>query len=265
MYFDNGGFYRFVNNIKVYYPFSDRNAWENASWTMSYDPKVKGWISMHDWNPTFVIPGKAHFMSVNNNTIWKHNVRCDSYCNFYGIDYPFEIEFVSATGPQVNSLRNIEYYLEVYNNYNNCKDKFHILDENFDQAIVYNSEQISGMLNLKLKPKNNPLALISSPVVNINSIDILYSKEEHKYRFNQFWDITKNRGEFSPSNATMFITSENGYEKRINQFYVNYNKSPFERKKFRHNVNKIFLRKNVSGKNNFLFKFAYEKLLTSPR
>jgi hypothetical protein len=244
---------------------TDTAYFEDISWTISYDVKIKAWLSFHDWKPSAMIPSKTSFMTVDKDSIWKHNLRCDSYCNYYNKDYPFEIEFVSATGPQVNSLRNIEYYLEVYNNYNNCKDKFHILDENFDQAIVYNSEQISGMLNLKLKPKNNPLALISSPVVNINSIDILYSKEEHKYRFNQFWDITKNRGEFSPSNATMFITSENGYEKRINQFYVNYNKSPFERKKFRHNVNKIFLRKNVSGKNNFLFKFAYEKLLTSPR
>jgi hypothetical protein len=263
MYFDNGGFYRFVNNIKVYYPFSDRNAWENASWTMSYDPKVKGWISMHDWNPTFVIPGKAHFMSVNNNTIWKHNVRCDSYCNFYGIDYPFEIEFVSATGQTVTSMRNVEYILEAYKYHHDCRDKFHVLDENFDYAIIYNSEQVSGLLELNLKSKSNPLDLLSYPQIMSNYIKINFSKEENKYRFNQFWDITKNRGEFSSVNIPMFNTQSNGYIFDINTDYVDYQKSALERKKFRHNTNKVFLRKLKSGNTKFLFKLSNQKILQS--
>jgi hypothetical protein len=244
---------------------TDSNYFEDISWTISYDVKIEAWLSFHDWKPTQLIPSKTSFMSVNGDSIWKHHSRCDSYCNFYGVDYPFEIEFVSATGPQVNSLRSIEYYLEVYNNYNNCRDKLHILDENFDQAIIYNSEQISGMLNLQVKPKNNPLALIAQPNINLNSIDIYCSKEEQKYRFNQFWDITKNRGEFIASSTPMFISSDNGYEREINSAYVSYNKNPLERKKFRHNVNKVFLRKKISGNNNFLFKFSYEKLLNSPR
>ena len=263
MYYDDGGFYRFVNNIKVYYPFSDRNAWEDASWTMSYDPKVKGWISMHDWKPTFLIPGKAHFMSVNDNSIWKHNVRCDSYCNFYGIDYPFEIEFVSATGQTVTSMRNVEYILEAYKYHHECRDRFHVLDENFDYAIIYNSEQISGLLHLNLKSKSNPLELLSYPQIMPNYINIQFSKEENKYRFNQFWDITKNRGEFSSVNIPMFNTQSNGYIFDINTDYVDYQTSALERKKFRHNTNKVFLRKLKSGNTKFLFKLSNQKILQS--
>lgn len=251
---------------KIYCPFENGTCWENASWTISYDPKNQMWISFHDWIPTFLLPSKTHFMSVNLNSIWKHNVRCDKYTNFYGIDYPFEVEFVSATGQQVVSMRNIEYLLEAYKMHNDCRDKFHVLDSNFDQAIVYNSEQISGLLQLELKSKSNPLAMLTYPQVRSQSIGINYSKEEQKHRFNQFWDITKDRGEFAPGvNIPMFNTEPNGYKFQINPQYVNYNKPVLERKKFRHHVNRVFLRKLVSNDTKYLFKISNQKVLQSPR
>lgn len=261
-----GKFYRTVAGVKTYYDFNNTQAFENASWTISYDPKSQTWLSFHDWNPTFTIPGKAHFMSVDTNSIWKHNVRCDSYANFYGKDYPFEVEFISATGQQVNSVRNIEYLLEVYKTHNNCADKFHVLDQNFDQAIISNSEQVSGLLELNLKPKNNPVAALSYPQIQPNSIKILFSKEENKYRFNQFWDITKDRGEFNTlTNQSMFVTKANGYQYEINPTYVDYNKAALERKKFRHHVNKVWLRKVKSGDLKMLFKISNQKLIQSHR
>ena len=241
---------------------------EDASWTISYDPKSKVWLSFHDWEPTFMLPGKSHFMSVNKDTIWKHNIRTDEFCNFYNVDYPFEVEFISATGQQVNSLKSVEYLLEAYKYSNDGKDKFHVLDENFDQAIIYNSEQISGLLQLEIKPKGNPFLALNYPIVNADYIKILFAKEENKYRFNQFFDITKNRGEFDTSGLVhppMFDTKANGYEFNINPTYVNYKKSITERKKFRHNVNRVFLKKHVSNDVKFLFKIFNQKLQSSTR
>jgi hypothetical protein len=255
--------------------WDNKECWEECSWTISYDPKIKAWVSFHDWIPSFLIPGRSHFMSVAPesgsivDSIWKHNIRCDSYCNYYGVDYPFEIEFVSATGQTVNSMRSIEYLLETYNYSNDCRDKFHNLYENFDQAIVYNSEQNSGLLRLNLHVKNDPLGLLAYPQVDttLGIIDIQYSKVENKYRFNQFWDITNNRGQSLPSplNIPMFNVSCNGYVYPINPAYVNYSKNPLEHKKFRHNVNRVFLRRLVSGNNKFLFKISNQKTLQSPR
>ena len=263
--YDQKGFYKLVGGVKTYYPFTDRLAWEDASWTISYDPKNKMWLSFHDWKPSYVIPGKSHFMTVNRNSIWKHNSRCDLFCNYYGVDRPFEIEFVSATGQNVNSVRNVEYLMEAYRFYNDCGDKLHLLDENFDQAMIYNSEQISGLLELNLKSKTNPVAMLSYPQIQPQSIKILYSKEENKYRFNQFWDITNNRGEFSATNIPMFTTKANGYEFQINPQYVNYQKSALEHKKFRHNVNRVLLRKFKSSDTKIIFKISNQKLLQSLR
>lgn len=255
----------------TYYSLNNPLAFENASWTASYDPKIKAWISFHDWIPTFLLPGKNHFISVNDASIWKHNERCDSYCNFYGGEYPWEIEFVTTTGQSVTTMRSIEYMLEAYKYYNDCQDKFHVLDRNFDEAIIYNSEQISGTLQLNIKPKNNPLELLKYPRVYTDYIDILYAKEENKYRFNQFWDITKDRSEFvplnlpDPANIPMFITEANGYKFKINPDYIDYNKSPLERKKFRHYVNRVFLRRKKNGNVKFLFKMSNQKLQISYR
>ena len=255
----------------TYYSFKDKQAFEDASFTISYDPKLKAWISFHDWIPTFMLPTKNHFMTVNDSSTWKHNERCDSYCNFYGGEYPWEIEYVSSSGQNVTTTRSIEYMLEAYKYYNDCQDKFHILDRNFDEAIIYNSEQISGTLQLNIKPKNNPLELLKYPIVHTDYIDILYAKEENKYRFNQFWDVTNDRKEFYPLNLPaptyipMFITEANGYKFKINPDYIDYDKSPLERKKFRHYVNRVFLRRKLNGDVKFLFKMSNQKLQISYR
>jgi hypothetical protein len=264
---DVNEFYTDDTGVRIVYPLGSPVAFEDASWTISYDPKNKMWISFHDWIPTFLIPSKTHFMSVKNDSVWKHNSTCTSYCKYYGENYPWEVEFVSSTGQQISTLRNLEYQLEAYNYFDNCKDKFHVLDENFDDGIVYNSEQISGLLNFNIKPKNDPVGLLNFPKVTPNYIDILYTKEENKYRFNQFWDVTRDRLEFNKTQfpVPMFNTDATGYKFEINPLYIDYNKSPLQRKKFRHYFNKVFLRKRVSGDIKFLFKLSNQKIQPSYR
>ena len=189
-----------------------------------------------------------------------------SFCNYYGTDYPFEVEFSVPTNVQVNTLRSLEYYMEVFKYDENCYDRFHVLDFNFDEAIVYNSEQVSGLLNLNLMPKNNAPQILNYPQINFNNIDILFSKEEQKYRFNQFWDITDNRGEFDPAAERMiFNTAANGYVRTLNANNLNYAKFELEHKKFRHYQNTVLLRRKVSGNRNMVVSTTINKNLLSPR
>lgn len=243
----------------------DQPYFEDASWTMSFDPKNKQWLSAHDWHPTFLLPGRNHFMTVNSDSIWNHNTSCTSYCNFYGVDYPFEIEYSVSTGQNVNTIKSIEYILECYKYSNNCQDRFQLLDYNFDRAIVYNAEQNSGLLRLNLQPKNNPVIGLSYPIIGLNYTDILFSKEENRYRFNQFFDLTKDRGEFSNSELSMFITQSNGYVQQLNNKYLDYSKDSLQHKKFRNYTNRVFLRKVKSDNVKMNFKLSNTKLLYSPR
>jgi len=248
---------------------------DDASWTISYDPKGQGeWLSLHDWHPNFCLPGKNTFLTVNpldRNSLWIHNERCDLYCNYYGIDYPFEVEFTVNTGQDVNSLRSIQYLLECYKYAPNCFDRFHVLDYNFDEATIYNTEQTSGLLKLVLNPKNDPTAILQYPIINPTNINVLFSKEENKYRFNQFWDITDDRGEFfNPlipgfAQRTIWDTQPNGYVRLLNANNLNYNKADFQKKKFRHYTVSVLLRKLVSGDRKMLVMLSDVKNLLSPR
>ena len=253
---------QFQTNIQL----GDPNYFDDASWTISYDPKTKNWVSYHDWHPNLLMPGKNTFLSIQDKTIWLHNYRTDSYCNFYGVDYPFEIEYLVDTAQTVNTLRSVEYQLECYKYADNMYDRFHVLDYNFDEAVVYNTEQVSGLLRLNLQSRSNPFQLVNFPQIHANAIDILYSKVENRYRFNQFWDITADRGEYN-QNAQRVIwnTSANGYVRILNTPNMNYNKQEFQRKKFRHYLNYVFLRKKVSGDKKMLVIFTNNKNLYSPR
>jgi len=243
----------------------DPKYFDEASWTISFDVKRNAWISFHDWHPEFMIPGRNYFMTTKDNGIWIHNKNCQSFCNFYGQDYPFEIEQIINTGQAVNTIRSFEYQLEAYRYKPNCKDEYHVLDENFDRAVVYNSEQVSGMLNLRISPKNDPQGILDYPKINTASIDILYSKEENKYRFNQFYDITKDRGEFSGVTRNVWNTSPNGYIRTLNNFNLDYTKDAHQHKKFRHYNNRLFLRKTVSGNNKLRIRLTNAKLNYSHR
>jgi len=264
-----------IGDIELGNPNSQWNLYfDDASWTASYDPKKDDWLGWHDWHPNFCLPGKNTFMTVNpldRNSLWIHNERCDLYCNYYGIDYPFEVEFTVNTGQDVNSLRSIQYILECYKYAPNCYDRFHVLDFNFDEATVYNTEQTSGLLKLILNPKNDPTAILQYPIINPTNINVLFSKEENKYRFNQFWDITEDRGEFFNSlipgfaQRAIWDTQPNGYIRLLNANNLNYNKADFQKKKFRHYTVSVLLRKLVSGDRKMLVMLSDVKNLLSPR
>jgi hypothetical protein len=295
----------FTLDGKGIYMIGDPRLFIPASWTVSYDPKNEFWISFHDWHPDLVIPAKSLFFTTKLNTVWKHNFNCQNYCNYYGVDYPFEIEFPVQTGQTVATVKSIEYILECYKKADNCVDQYHVLDYNFDNAVIYNSEQISGYLNLNIFPKNNVTLSLEYPkfnqnipmiftnpvnnqaqLTNIPGFDILFSKEENKYRFNQFWDITKDRGEFPigagyPPSGTlipgttellgtyteqnMWVTNPDGYTRQLNFNNLDFAKPLLQRKRFRHYLNFIALRKEVSGNVNMIIKNVDSKNQLSPR
>ena len=262
--------------VKPQIEVGDPTFFDDVSWTVSYDPKAKVWISFHDWHPELVMPSTDHFFTTKTKangeaSIWRHNDRCDLFHNYYGESYPFEVEVPVTTGMNVATIRSLEYQLEayIYDGIlgNACaSDRFHDLDFNFDELIIYNSEQVSGQLNLTLNPKSDPFAARQYPIINPSSIDVLYSKEEQKYRINQFWDITDDRGEFNPNTQqTIFNTDGSGYKRLLNLNNLDYNKPQLQRKKFRHYQNNIFLSKRMSTDRKMLFKMNTTKLQASFR
>lgn len=253
------------NSTKI--ELSDKTYFNDISWTISYSLMDKSFISWHDWHPNWVVQRDNHFLTIKGDSVWKHNQRYDSFCNFYGVDYPFEIEFVSSSGQQIETIRSIEYLLEVYKYKNFGRDRFHIFNENFDRLIVHNSEQISPLLNIT-KSSQNPEENLEFPrksTKNSVSYDILSFKEENKYRINHFWDSVKDRGEFTNAEFHLYPVDESGYRNTINPLAIDIDKPEEQRKKFRHYYNKFRFTKTISDENKFLVKLANIKKQVSLR
>lgn len=251
------------NNIEI--SLRDEKYFNDISWTLSYSPTEEAFISYHDWHPDWIIQTENHFLSVKGKGVWKHNESYESFCNFFGKDFPFELEVTSNSGQQIETVRNIEYILEVYKYKNSGRDRFHVLNENFDRLIVHNTEQISPLLNL-VKGNPNPEENLKYPKKASNiSYDVTFFKEENKYRVNQFWDSVKDRGEFTNSEVHLFPTDESGYKQIINPAALDINKLEEQRKKFRHYFNKFRLIKTISGDKKFLSKILNIKKLLSSR
>ena len=254
-----------INNTKV--SVMDDTYFEDASWTISYDPKQKIFISYHDWHPDWIIPGERHIMTVKNNAIWLHNNSCNNECNFYNIVYPWEVELIISEGQNNTILRSIEYFLESGKYYNNCNDFHMVLDDNFDEVIISNNEQCSGILSLNLQSKNDLTQLFGYPYYNVRTekIEILYAKEEQKYRINQFADIIRDRGEYTHHNFPIWHTETNGYVKKLNKLAIDINKPVQLQKKFRNVWHKVKLTKNQTHGNKMILKFVNTKQLNSFR
>ena len=206
----------------------------------------------------------------NVSSFWRHNVRCDLFSNFYGTDYPWEIDLISNTGQAVNTIRSIEYQLETYvykgTMDNACGgDAYEDLNFNFDQATIYNNEQVSGLLLLNMSPYNDPWNELTYPIIGSQNISVLADKVEHKFRLNQFWDITNDRGEFTNAEQPIWGTSCNGYVRTLNSINLNYNKPETQRKKFRHYSNHVLLRRMQSNNRKMLLRLNNTKLNLSQR
>lgn len=249
-------------------PFGDLRYFEDASWTLSFDCNTKRFISWHDWHPSHVLPSKIGFFTSNglSGRLWRHNYSHQSFANFYGKNYPVEIEYYTNTQVTETILQSVEWLLESYQYAPNGVDKFLNYDVNFNQIMVYNNEQNSTLQNMFLKPWNDPYAALNYPNFSGPTRQVLYQKVENKYRINDFYDYTKNRGQFFvTSNVPMITTNANGYTFNTNTAYFDLSKPWNQLKRMRFMGTRIFMRKTNLGKNSLTIRYANTKNQYSPR
>ena len=248
--------------------FGDPRYFEDASWTLSFDCNAKKFISWHDWHPSHVIPSKVGFFTSKglSGKLWRHNYDMQRFANFYGVDYPVEIEYYTNTQVTESVLQSVEWLLESYQYAPNGTDKFLNYDENFDQIMIYNNEQNSTLQNIFLKPWNNPYIALTYPNFSGSTRQVLYQKVENKYRLNDFYDYTKDRGQFFvTSNTPMIATSANGYTFNTNTAYFDLSKPWNQLKRMRFMGTRIFMRKRNLGNNSLTIRYANTKNQHSPR
>ena len=256
-----------IKNETYFLTKRDKFNEKDCSWTMSYKASEGYYIGWHDWHPIAYLNNTENMFTIfDDSKIYKHNATTSSFCNFYGVDYPFAFELPVNSQQNVELLNTIEYQ-SVGLTYDNNLNTTTFLDKTFNKVIIRNDEQISGELNLTQPQRNNILSFLKSSTYNpvSNQFDIQINKVENKFRLNDFFDITKDRGETSNTPSSLFNFDESGYKFTLNQSAIDYNKSQFEKKRFRHKYTKVYFELTNSSIYKLIFDLSNFKTTFSSR
>ncbi len=233
---------------------------DDASWTISYDPKEKKFISFHDWVPELTMGTKTHFITSKGTNLWRHNLNTGLFANYYGIDYPFAVEVPMSGQGADNTIESIEYLMEAYNYKANQYDKYNQYADGFDRMMVVNPEQATLWMDLQIQPYNDPFATLAFPNISTTGTqNTLYSRVENKYRVSNIYDYTNDRGATvqtgSLTTVQAIVTDPNGYTFNINGVYTDANKPTQQKKKMRHYNNRIYLQRSIVGNNSMTLRY----------
>lgn len=201
-----------INN-KFYYgdveiSLIDKRYFINKSFTISYNFNTNSWTSFHSYIPNYYIENTNYFMTGNKNNIYSHHLTNKSYQVYNGKLFPFEIELNDKFTINNKILSSVSYYLDVVR-FHNDGATYYNNNVGFNKAIIYNSNQTTGILDLVLTDNNNLFENKKYPILAYDSTKVLQVNKEGRYSFNQF----KNR---RIGNKPMFLEEKNGVNKHIN-------------------------------------------------
>lgn len=122
--------------------FTNKEFFEDRSFTISYSFLSDSWVSFHSYLPYYLLNDHSTFFS---NGPFKHN-REYSYQQYYGDKKDFVIDFITTLSPQeiktysYSSIRAKMYKYDVFSK------QFQDDTTTFDRGIIYNSRQTSGLV-----------------------------------------------------------------------------------------------------------------------
>lgn len=246
---------------------TDTRYFKDASWTMSYKADEGYWIGWHDHHPIAYLNDTENLFSISSNSvIYKHDPYATTFCNFYGITYPHGFKIPVNDGQNISLLNTIEYQA-IGQTYDEFLNTTTYLDKNYNKVIISNNEQISGELNITQPKRNSITSFLKSISYNssTNQFDVQVNKSENKFRINDFFDITKDRGELSNTPSSLINFDQTGYKFTINQSAIDYNKSQFQRQRFRHKFSEVYFELTDSSIYKMIFNLSNFKTTYSAR
>lgn len=248
----------FYSNNKII-SIEDERYFDNASWTIGYSPVTESWISYYSFIPNYYVEQQNYFQSgiqggAIDSSVWNHLLTNKSYQIFYNKFYNFEIEAITKTDFNSKILSAINYRNEVLR-YTNNYDWKYMKNITFNQCIIDNTRQTSGLLNLEVNDKNN-LSKGLTEILTGNSISIPISQLDDIWRFNKFSDVTKDPDSINP----LFIFNSSNAYKELNLDAIDY-KKPFNMLK-RERLKSDWFKIRLINSTHSRYKFIFKSLLT---
>jgi len=229
-----------------------------CSWTVAYSPIIGNWISYYSFKPNYYIAYSEYFQTGINNGpqeefgLWSHYSFQSSYQVFYGKLYPFIIEYPLTTSGTNSELHHIEYWLDVRKYYN----KYDVADAygvGFNKAIVYNSFQNTGLLELVHQKEEDLYQHLDYPLHKVNSVEILQTEINHKWSFN----FLHNRIRNERSGLPIWLSDCAQIEKTLDDRLLDYSYQYLDYMRGDHFLVRLINDKESRFK--FIFRFATDQ------
>lgn len=161
---------------------------DKDSWTLSYSPEEKGWISFHSYTPHLYMYDRFNMYTEHNGSIWKFNSG-NHYHVYFNEKYPHIIEFIAISNGFYSGIhKHLELKTEA--NIYVAPPNLVIRDTNatFNRGLFYNSKQSTGYLNLI--QSINGESLLENMIESSKSIRI--STQDSVWRISDLKDYTVN-------------------------------------------------------------------------
>lgn len=189
----------------------------------------------------------------------RHLTNITLYNNYYGRIEPYIIEYPFSTSPNTEILQSVIDYTKAFQytldgtgvfNYN---DKIEVDDMWFNNVIIYNGQQSSGILEMVSKPHHNLQTYMSYPLYRSDRKTITYTKCNNFYHYNTFWSIVKDKS------LPLFLTSceSLSIDKIVNQSNMDYSTRSFKKESFRSKDLRIRHILNDRSDVNLVSQFIY--------
>lgn len=157
----------------------------NKKTTLSYSFDYNVWVCYHDYDPNFILYTRNRLLSlVNTDTnvdIYQHNIK-DKYGIYYenNSNFPIYPSYIEPVFNQPDNLSKVfkSIYWQTIVNSLSTGEVFY--DESFTQILVYNNNQCTGIIDLKIDK-------------NLFTTDENIRDVEYNWKFNEFRDIVINR------------------------------------------------------------------------
>lgn len=239
----------------------DPKDFEDVSWTVSYSPLYDSWVSYYSFTPDYAVSFNDYFQTGHNNEdnkrgVWSHLLTNKSFQVFYGekyswtIEVPFKNEYVSKV------LEAVNISADTYR-YHNEFDYAHARKKSFDSAIIYNSTNNTGTLNLSYSDAADDYKY---PIQTNNTTQTIKATH-HKgtIRFNYFF----NRVADENNNLPIWNWDDNEILKTLDHRALTYTKkNPLERMRGQSFL--LRLSQNSSSQYKQLYKWSFGKEHTDP-
>ena len=273
IYLNNGtynGIYLITHGASPIYTkleFTDTSYFCNKSWTISYSPLTKTWISFYSFVPNYFIGHENYFQTGINYPqdldsdkigVWNHLITNKSYQVFYGTLYPFITDVVIKEELYNKQLNSVEYQAD-FLRFQNDFDYFYNQKVTFNKMLIWSENRNTGVLELVPQVSNNMALGVLYPKANPNSTSVLVTRKENNWRVNQFSDIVVNKNNDVPPMAL----NCHPYLKEVNPGAVNYYKPTFQRSKMTSDYFTLRLINDVYSNYKIIDKFFINKLIKS--